>query len=167
MNDRFKKGFKYELKNRHFALKAVEKIANKLAGTQSNDFWESYLLLEQFNEPRYHAASEVWRVKPKTYFFAKLKASLISLTPNFMLNSLVKLVYRETLKYMVQLREISKLGPPNSRAFLNYMLEQEQVQIDMMKMALEGKTHEIRPLVDNFISKNKLIPLKVAFDALD
>ncbi|EML1093777.1 hypothetical protein RZ910_000096 [Pseudomonas aeruginosa] len=151
---KFIKGFRHELANRAFAFMAVGRMAERLAGDERGLFWKTYLDLEIFNRPRYEAAAAVWGLDVAPGFFTKLKAWAVSSVPKVFLGLLLKIVYSETLKYMEWLRDLSMEGPAGARAFLDYMLAQEEMQIEMMRMALSGRDCEIVGFADEFFLKH-------------
>lgn len=151
---KFIKGFRHELANRAFASMAVGRMAERLAGDERGLFWKTYLDLEIFNRPRYEAASAVWGLDAAAGFLTKLRAWTVSSVPKVFLGLLLQFVYRETLKYMEWLRELSLEGPADARAFLDYMVAQEEMQIEMMRLALSGRDSEIVRFADVFFLKH-------------
>lgn len=129
---------------------AVGRMAERLAGDQTGVLWRTYLDLEIFNRPRYEAAAAAWGLDVAPGLFTKLKAWAVSSVPKVFLGLLLKVVYSETLKYMEWLRDLSREGPADSRAFLEYMVAQEEMQIEMMLMALQGRDSEIVHFADEF-----------------
>ncbi|MDT8222659.1 hypothetical protein RQ595_30495 [Pseudomonas aeruginosa] len=150
---KFIKGFRHELANRAFAFMAVGRMAERLADDKRGLFWKTYLDLEIFNRPRYEAAARAWGLGVAPGIFTKLKAWAVSSVPKVFLGLLLKVVYSETLKYMEWLRDLSREGPADSGAFLDYMLAQEEMQIEMMRMALQGRDAEIVRFADEFFLK--------------
>lgn len=86
-------------------------------------------------------------------FLTKLKAWAVSSVPNAFLGLLLKFVYRETLKYLEWLRRLSNEGPADAKAFLDYMVAQEEMQTEMMRMALRGRYPEIVRFAGDFFLK--------------
>ena len=150
-NDEFRKGFRYELANRSFVLMAVERMSRRLQGDERGIFWEAYLTLERFNVPRYRAASKAWGIKRGSFMGAKVKAVVVGSTPKCLIRHLLKFVYVETNKYLRDLRMLHRLGPLDSKAFLDYMIDQKELQIEMMRMAIAGNYQQIPALVDTFM----------------
>jgi hypothetical protein len=149
----FIKGFRHELANRAFAFLAVGRMAERLAGDARGLFWKTYRDLEVFNGPRYEAAARRWGLGVTPGMLSRLKAWAISSVPKAFHGLLLKLVYRETLKYLEWLKDLRRQGPADAGAFLDYMVHQEEVQIEMMRMALSGRYSEIAGSADDFFLK--------------
>lgn len=155
LSEDFISGIKYELQNRAFALRAIAHIANRVKGTPEYVFWSSYEKLEEFNTPRYSSYAKKLGLDASPTFFTKAKAVTISSTPSFLLDDLLKLVYSKTKVYMEDLKKVHALGPIEDGAFLDYMIAQEQVQIEFMELAISKQYPEITSKLNNFIEKYK------------
>ena len=147
---KFIRGFRHELANRAFAFIAVGRMAERLKEDRRGLFWKTYLDLEIFNRPRYEAAAQVWGLDLAPGLLTRLKAWVVSSVPDALHGLLLKLVYRETLKYMEWLRDLSQDGPADARDFLDYMLAQEEMQLEMMRMAMQGRYESILRFADDF-----------------
>ena len=84
---------------------------------------------------------------------ARLKALAVSSLPARLHGPLLRFIYRETLKYLEWLKKLRQQGPANARRFLEYMVEQEEVQLEMMRLALAGRYAEIARCADDFFLK--------------
>lgn len=154
LSDAFLKGFRYEIENRGFALRAMEGISGRLTGERQNLFWNSYYELEEFNQPRYAAAAKMLGVDASIGLGARFRGWLIGSTPGFMLRALQKYVYPKTIAYLDELKAVEAAGPARARPFLAYMVEQEEVQIEMMRLALDEQYEQIPPLLAAFVQKH-------------
>ncbi|MFB7103708.1 hypothetical protein [Streptomyces hydrogenans] len=155
----FTKGFAYELQNRHFALISMSGVARRLDGDPRSAFWGGYSRLERFNVPRYEQAALRWGMDAKPTAWTKARGTLVGATPEFMLHSLLKFAYPKTVKYLEELRRVRGLGPGDGKAFLDYMVDQEVVQIEMMRLALGGRYSEITPKLDEFFGTYENVEL--------
>lgn len=149
----FIKGFRHELANRTFAFLAIGRMAERFAGHERGLFWRSYLDLEVFNRPRYALAARRWGLGTKPGTFTRLKALAVSSVPARLQKPLLRFIYRETLKYLEWLKTLRQQGPVDARRFLVYMVEQEEVQLEMMRLALAGRYAEIAGCADTFFLK--------------
>ncbi len=149
----FIKGFRHELANRAFAFLAIDRMAERFAGHEHGLFWKSYLDLEVFNRPRYALAARRWGQGTAPGMFTRLKALAVSSVPAALHGPLLRFIYRETLKYLEWLKKLHRRGPANARRFLEYMVEQEEVQLEMMRLALAGRYAEIASCADDFFCK--------------
>lgn len=150
---KFISGFRHELANRAFALIAVRRMAERLQGDERRVFWKTYWDLERFNAPRYAAAARQWAPAFKPGLWPVLKAWLVSSVPNPLLGLLLKVVHRETVKYLKWLKALRDMGPADARLFLDYMIEQEELQIEMMQLALSDRYTDIVRRADKFFLK--------------
>ncbi|WP_431823758.1 hypothetical protein [Burkholderia sp. F1] len=157
--DAFIKGFRYELANRAFALRAIARVARRLDGDARLPFWEAYLKLEQFNAPRYRAAARTWGLDAAPGWWTRGKAWAVGSVPKLLLTSLLKFVYSQTVPYLEELRNLRRIGPAEAHAFLDYVVDQEAVQVEMMRLALDGRHAEVTHHLDAFLRKQR------AFDA--
>jgi hypothetical protein len=157
LSKEFIHGIDYELQNRAFALKAITRIAQRVQGTPEHIFWSSYERLEKFNTPRYATYAKKLGLDPSPSFFTKAKALTVSSTPSVLLDELLKLVYSKTKVYMEDLKNVRALGPEDDNQFLDYMIAQEQVQIELMELAINKQDNQIKPKIDQFFEsfKNK------------
>ncbi|MFE3455768.1 hypothetical protein ACFXJ8_43370 [Nonomuraea sp. NPDC059194] len=149
----FTKAFEYELQNRAFALRAMFGIARRLHGDPQNDFWGGYARLERFNVPRYAEAAQRWGLDPQPQTWTRIRGTVIGATPKFMLRSLLKFAYPKTVEYLEELRRMRGLGPDDGKAFLDYVVDQEVVQIEMMQLALNERYPEITRNLEAFFQK--------------
>ncbi|HHK0531378.1 MULTISPECIES: hypothetical protein [Pseudomonas] len=162
---KFLKGFKHELANRAFALMTVRRMAGRLEGDPWFSFWKTYWDLEVLNARRYEAAALIWGLDPAPGFATKLKAWLVSSVPRCLMVVLVKFVLKETVAYAEWLRDLCSEGPSGASAFLDYMVEQEDLQIELMRMALAGRHREIAGYAEDFFLKYGHTIPKVGFGA--
>ena len=155
LNDTFLAGFKYEIGNRRFALLTMKGISSRLTGDRRNLFWNSYYELEKFNQPRYAAAAQSLGVDASIGWGPQFRGRLIGSTPLFLLGALTKYVYPKTIAYLDALKAVQAAGPDQARSFLAYMIEQEELQIEMMRLALADEYEEIPPLLADFLKKQR------------
>jgi hypothetical protein len=151
----FLKGFRHELANRAFAYIAIGRMARRMSGQRSAAFWSTYFELEVFNQPRYEAAATRWGLSTSPGLGSRLKAWVVSSVPRPLSGLLLKVVLHETVKYLEWLRGVSSQGPLDARAFLEYMVAQEEMQIEMMRMALDGRELQIKCYAGRFFEAYK------------
>ncbi|WP_205817282.1 hypothetical protein [Burkholderia sp. Ac-20345] len=153
----FTDGFHYEIQNRAFALRAIGRLAGRLDGDPRQRLWAAYLKLEAFNAPIYHAAATRWGMDATPSLTTRVKAWVVGSVPTSLLTPLLKHVYAETIAYCEVLRRLRDIGPSDVRAFLDYMVDQEEFQIDMMRRSLDGDDAVLASRVDAFILQNEKI----------
>lgn len=149
----FLKGLRHELANRAFAHAAVTRMAARVAGQPAYTFWKTYADLEAFNQPRYQAAAEHWGLDTTPGRATRVKSWLVSSVPRPLQGLLLRLVHHETVKYLAWLRTLRSIGPAQAQRFLDYMIDQEQLQVEMMGMALSGRYRDVVIPADQFFFK--------------
>ncbi|MFF0384179.1 hypothetical protein [Streptomyces sp. NPDC004286] len=152
-SEEFTKAFDYELQNRAFALLSMSGIARRLKGDPRNAFWDGYVKLEHFNAPRYAEAARRWGFGDQPTQWTKIRGALIGATPKFMLQSLLKFAYPKTVEYLEDLRRMRGVGPDDGKEFLDYVVEQEILQIEMMQLALNERYASITRNLESFFRK--------------
>ncbi len=150
-SDAFIKGFKHEQANRAFAMRSAERLSKRLEGDVQHPFWQAYLRLEQFNAPRYQAAALAWDLDSNTGWWPEVKAWVVGLAPKILMEPALKITHTSTVRYVETLRDLQRIGPADSQDFLNYMVAQEILQVEMMELALRGEYVEIVRRVDDFM----------------
>lgn len=85
----------------------------------------------------------------------KLRGWLVGNTPKLLLGTLQAYVYPKALAYLDALKAVAAAGPFEARAFLTYMVEQEEVQIEMMRFALADGYERIPPLLADFMTGHR------------
>lgn len=78
---------------------------------------------------------------------------LVSSAPQSLQRLLLRIVHQETVKHLAWLRELCKAGPADAGRFLHYMIDQEQLQLDMTRMALNGRYRDVVRKADTFFLK--------------
>lgn len=155
----FAKGFRYELANREFALRVVTRMADRASEVEERSFWTAYSELERFNAIHYRAAAQLWGFDIEAGYLTKLKAWAVGGLLILMHGPMFKFVYDETVKYVEVLKNLRNIGPADASLFLNYVVEQEELQVKIMQMAFLERYSEVSEIVDAFFLKyNGVLP---------
>ncbi|MCO5397797.1 hypothetical protein [Ralstonia soli] len=149
----FTKGFRSEIQNRAFALRAIERLAKRLDGDPRQVLWAAYLKLEVFNAPIYQQAAARWGLDATPGAATLVKAWVIGSVPRFLLRPFLKYVHSQTVIYCEKLRKLRSIGPSDSLEFLEYMVDQEDFQIELMRLSLDGRDSILGNKIDAFIRK--------------
>lgn len=149
---RFEEGLLKELENRAFAIRAIKRLSDRMATDSRRPLWQTYHALEEFNVPRYAEAMARLRIQYVPGLWTKFRAWLIGSVPLLIHRAFLKTVLSQTTEYLKFLEELRKIGPEEEREFLNYMVDQEILQIDMMKLGIDGQYWKIPSLLDEFVS---------------
>ena len=153
LTNKFIKGFKSEIQNRAFALRAIGRLAKRLDGDPRQVLWAAYLKLEVFNAPIYQQAAAQWGLDTNPGAGTLIKAWVISSVPRCLLRPFLKFVHSQTVVYCEKLRALRSIGPSDSREFLDYMVDQEEFQIELMRFSLDGRDSILGNKIDAFIRK--------------
>lgn len=155
----FAKGFRYELANREFALRVVTRMADQASGVEQRSFWSTYSRLERFNAMHYRAAAQSWGFAINSGYVTRLRAWAAGWLLLLLHGVMLKFIYAETVKYVDVLKNLRNIGPADAALFLNYVVEQEELQVKMMQMAFTERFSEIDDFVDAFFLKyNGVLP---------
>ncbi|WP_229052491.1 FAD-dependent oxidoreductase [Aeromicrobium sp. Leaf350] len=155
LSPEFKRGFRHEQANRAWALSTTTGIAKRRTTMPDGVFWASYVRLEQFNAPRYREAALRWGMNPDPRLRTRIRGAISSRAPGFILKPFLTYAQPETLKYARELDRLRLRGPRQGDEFLAYMVEQEQLQVEMMRLALAGRFADAAALVDQFIEARR------------
>lgn len=151
VSKKFDKGIKYEIANRAFALDSIGRISNRVKGRPEYTFWHSYERLEKFSAPKYAKFAKKLGLDATPSFYTKSRAWSTCLIPTFLLGTTLKLVCYLTKIYLKDLKMVRNLGNIEDMEFLDYMVAQEELQIELMELAISEKYSEIAHKTDNFI----------------
>jgi len=151
ISEEFSRGFRHELANRAWALRSTSGIARRLEGNPSRAFWAGYVRLEEFNAIRYRQAAQHWGVPSKTRRWTRLRGAVSGAAPRAVVSRFLRYAYPKTAEYVDVLRRLRDIGPQDGAEFLDYMVEQEILQVEMMRLALAKRYGEVPPLVDEFL----------------
>ncbi len=147
----FARAFRHEIANRSWALRSTSGIARRLEADPSRAFWAAYVRLEEFNAPRYRRAAQRWGLDPDPGPWTRLRGAVSGAAPRVLIAPFLKYAYPKTVEYVEELRRLRDMGPGDGAAFLDYVVEQEVLQVHMMRLALEGRYAEVVALVEEFL----------------
>lgn len=158
-SEQFTHGFRHELANRSFALRCTEVIVGHLHGDPRHAFWESYAELERFNAPRYAQAADRWGLNTQPSIWTRLRGATAGAAPKPRLTPLLKFAYPTTVAYLEELHRLRSIGTRDGKAFLDYMVNQEALQVEVLQLALTTRYQEAATRVDEFLAKHRHPPL--------
>ncbi|WP_436863542.1 hypothetical protein [Acinetobacter haemolyticus] len=151
VSKKFIKGIKYEIANRAFALDSIGRIANRVKGRPEYIFWHSYERLEIFSAPKYAKFAKKIGLDGTPSLYTRSRAWSTCLIPTLLLAPTLKLVCFLTKNYLKDLKKVRELGNSEDMEFLDYMVAQEELQIELMELAISRKYNEIVHKTDSFI----------------
>lgn len=150
--ERFIKLFRYELQNRAFAYGAIKHVVAKPDKVKNIGFWEAYFALENYNKTcfgpvakSYHLSTEPGRL---TQIRASMSAWLVRVSETYSIG----IIHNATKKYVSQLEELKQLAT-DDHDFFEYVVEQEKIQLEAMRLVLGGEPEEAEKLIHDFIGE--------------
>lgn len=153
----FVDGFRSEIANRNFARLVTEKLATTAAEDQGRALWSAYHSLEVFNLSIYHPVATQWGLDTTVGHVTRLKAEVLARFPQALHPWLLSSTLKRTKDYMITLEALQTIGPDSEHWFLQYMVDQEALQIDMMEKAILGDYLGAARLVEDFLEQHNQV----------
>lgn len=151
---RFTAALQKEIDNRAVARHAVPALAERHAGSDQGRFWSSYTALEIQQAPAYIAIAERHGLAPSR-IPTRLKGDGSLLFSWLFPQRFVRTLAAATHSYADELRAIPVPPQPEDAEFRLYMIEQEQVQVDALAEAAEGRYRAAAEKLDAFVKQLK------------
>ena len=149
--------FQYEINNRAFARKTIPYIAEMMKGSEEEGFWIAFSRLEKLSEPLYADMANKHGLEINT-----LKVNIKTWTLNFAMRiapgKAMKLRSDATLKYVEKLKLLPGLSNPDERAFFEYVLAQEQIQLKGVQLRNQGKYDDAADVINSFVDSFSGLP---------
>ena len=153
-NKRLIKLFDMEIQNRAFAYMSVEALGKRAANDVDKAVFADWLAFEVFLRRAYAPMAEKYGLTQTIRLQALLQARLARLAwvvlPERMFT---KIVLDATKKHLEKMHDLSRLAPDQDEQFFDFVVRQEQVQVDSLKLRLDGKKREAAQLLADFTSK--------------
>ncbi|EFQ64456.1 hypothetical protein PFWH6_1849 [Pseudomonas fluorescens WH6] len=123
-----------EITNRATARYAIEAILNRDQPQAARQFWSSYQALETLNEEAYAAPTTQLSVEPNR-FSAWLKGQSAALYYWLAPKRMIKTMAQATGEYYKELNADAARVPARHKGFYQYVLRQENVQVEAFALA--------------------------------
>ncbi len=147
--------FDMEIQNRSFAMRSAEEMAERASDPEDVAWYETWLAFEQFNQTQYAPFAEKYGLSQEARTVAKIQASLAILAGKVLPDDVtMKFMLDETIKYLEKLKELAELAPEEDRTFFDYVVEQEEMQINALQLRVDGKGQESTALISQFIAEH-------------
>ena len=128
------KRLKYEFDNRMFAYLSIKKVAHVLKNEPEGAFYKAYYDLEMVNQVIYKRSAVALNFDYKANLFTRFRghaggfaAYFITFSPE----SLIKIIS----PYIPKLEQLRDLADPSYQSFFDYVVAQEQAQLDASQIA--------------------------------
>lgn len=155
-DEKFKELFDMEVQNRAFAFKSSKGMAEKASSEGDKLFFGAWVAFEQFLQEKYasHAIKHSLSQEPRGV--ANLQVGIGKLAADLLPDSIMfKGMLDETIKYLEKLKELERLAPEEDRSFFSFVVKQEEVQIEALKLRIDGKNQEAADLLTAFVQEQK------------
>ena len=147
--------FEMEVQNRAFALKSARKMASQASSHEDKQFTAAWVAFEEFLQSKYAPFASKYNLSQEAGLIANIQAGLDVLGLNVLPNAIaLKMMLDQTVNYNEKLKELRKIAPEEEKEFFEFVVDQEELQIAGIKLAIEGKMKEATELVTDFIKKH-------------
>ncbi len=128
------KRLKYEFNNRMFAYLSMKKAAHVLKNAPEGVFYQAYYELEVVNQVVYKRSAVALNFDYKANLFTRFRGhagGFASYFFTFSPESLIKIIS----PYVPKLEQLRDLADPSYKSFFDYVVAQEQAQLDASQVA--------------------------------
>ena len=152
----FLKLFDKEIQNRASAHKGVETLSKSATNDIDKAVFADWLAFEAFLQGAYAPAAKKYGLSQTIRWPALLQARLagvaLAILPD---RFFTKLILDGTQKHLEKMEKLYALAPNEDERFFDFVVRQEAVQVDSLKLRLDGKKREAVQLLVNFVSQNE------------
>ena len=140
-HERFMDLFDMEIQNRAFALLSAERGLENTSSEGDKIFLGAWRDWEQFLKVQYAPYATKYGLSQEPRKQAKMQASLgLFATGVLSEQSVMEFMLDETIEYVKKLEELEQVSPAEDRAFFEFVVRQERVQVDSLRIRVEGAT---------------------------
>lgn len=155
LSARFLEVMQKEIDNRATARHAIASILEFKQDEASAGFWASYLELERHNATVYASQLAPLELRPTTVS-PRLKGFFASVYYRWAPRKMLASMAGATRDYYMQLHSASAEVPVQYKAFYQYVLAQEQAQVEAFALAAAGRTDAAKAVLDAFLKTSQL-----------
>ena len=153
--EKFRALFEMELQNRAFALNASEERAASATEDGDTVFYGAWAEFERFLHRKYAPIAEKHGFTQEAKTMAKLQAGLGTLAANVLPNRMLYTrMLEETIAYAEKLRTLRDVSPDGDHDFFSFVVVQEELQIEALRLRIEEKNQEAADLLRRFIAEH-------------
>jgi len=151
----FLKLFDMEIQNRAFAYRGVEALGKRVTRDLDKAVFADWLAFEVFLQRAYAPMAKKYGLSQQLGWQAGLQARLaifaVAILPD---KFFTKIVLDGTKKHLEKMHALYKVAPDDEKVFFDFVVRQEQVQVDSLKLRLDGKKREAERLLADFTSRH-------------
>lgn len=147
--------FDDEVQNRAFALVGLKALSKNEESPLKKEFWADYIALEHLNQKKYHPFADKYNITQEPGGMASLKASLLVMANGWFPSYTWKTLHKATVKHVTKLEGLVKLASEEDKAFVDYVVNQEKVQAEAIKLMINGREQLAVELLSEFVAEHK------------
>ena len=156
-DEKFKELFDMEIQNRAFALKSSLMMASQSTSERDKHFYGSWAAFEQRLKEIYAPYAKKYGLSQEARGLANLQVGIGRLAVGVLPESVVfESLLDQTSKYLEKLKELDRMAPEEDAKFFAFVVEQEQVQVDALKLCVDGQFSEAAGLLAAFSQQRSM-----------
>ncbi len=149
--DVFADAIQYEYKNVLMTHLMMKDLAESASGPVQK-FWQAYYDLEAFNLTMYVPLAPQFAVNPEPTAFTRFRAWVSALAGRLFTGLTIRSINSLANGYIVELRRLRQAAPPKYDLFFDYVVAQEQLQIEFLPDGMNGDYDAAYDKVQQFLS---------------
>lgn len=144
-----------EIQNRAFALKSAREVVKLTSDPEAAQWHKAWIEFEEFNQAKYAPIAQKYEISQEPRLGAKLQAGFVIVAGAIFSDDItLKTMLDQTIKYLERLKELAEVAPEEDNAFFGYVVEQEEMQIEALRLRIDGKISESVALIRQFVASN-------------
>lgn len=152
----FRSLFEMEVQNRAFALRSMGSLAEEASSEEDKHFYSSWTKFEVLMQKKYAPYAQKYGFTQEPGTMAKLQAGVGTLAVNLLPNRIAyKQMLEDTTAYAEKLRDLARVSPDEDRLFFLFVVKQEEMQIEAIRLKLDDRTVEAAEYIDRFIAEHE------------
>lgn len=153
---KFMELFDMEVQNRAFALKGAINANDKASTEGDKIFFGAWVDLEEYLQKKYAPFAEKYALSQEPRSMAKIQAGLGEIALNILPDSVMREgMLKQTIKYLEKLKDLQRVAPKEDAAFFDFVVRQEELQIDALQFWIDENYEEAAKLLGNFMKENE------------
>ncbi len=151
IDEKVKELFNMEIQNRAFALKSARAMAAKVSSVEDKYFCDAWVGFEESLQKKYAPFAAKYGLSQEPGMKANIEASLAMLGIQILPDSIMhQTMLDQTIAYNEKLKELREIAPTDEKEFFEFVVDQEEAQIEAIKLSKDGKLKEAADLILKF-----------------
>ena len=154
---KFQELFDIEVQNRAFALKSSQLMTSESSSNGDRRFYGAWSAFEARLQELYAPHATKYGLSQEARGMANLQVGIARLAIGILPDSVVfESLLDQTEKYVEKLRELERVAPEADAAFFAFVVEQELVQVDALKLRVAGRNSDAADVLEAFTRQHGL-----------